>query len=156
MCDRSNAIRQPRPRNLLSAADATEASVLMKWQFAVSERRNFVGQSDFRRIFRSLLPARSDSVCRKQLAFSGALSVSGDRRVRARTRRSANDTSDEFMTVAQQNTNAEPPQVIVSNQEDFFSDFEASYGNQLETFAASYGNEWDALRRFDGGSFRKS
>jgi alpha-mannosidase len=53
-------------------------------------------------------------------------------------------TSDEFVTVAQQNTNANR-RIIVSNQEDFFRDFEANYGNNLETYAAAYGNEWDAL-----------
>jgi alpha-mannosidase len=53
-------------------------------------------------------------------------------------------TSDEFVTVAKQNSN-QNRRIIVSNQEDFFRDFEANYGGGLETFAASYGNEWDAL-----------
>ncbi len=53
-------------------------------------------------------------------------------------------TSDEFVTVAQQNSNANR-RIIVSNQEDFFRDFEANYGNSLETYAAAYGNEWDVL-----------
>lgn len=53
-------------------------------------------------------------------------------------------TSDEFVTVAQQNTTPNR-RIIVSNQEDFFRDFEANYGGQLETHAAAYGNEWDAL-----------
>ncbi len=52
--------------------------------------------------------------------------------------------SDEFVTVAQQNTTANR-RIIVSNQEDFFRDFEANYGSGLETHAAAYGNEWDAL-----------
>jgi alpha-mannosidase len=53
-------------------------------------------------------------------------------------------TSDEFVTVAQQNTTPNR-RIIVSNQEDFFRDFEANYGAGLETHAAAYGNEWDAL-----------
>jgi alpha-mannosidase len=34
-------------------------------------------------------------------------------------------------------------EVIVSNEEDFFRDFEAHYGTQLPTFSGSFGNEWD-------------
>jgi alpha-mannosidase len=50
--------------------------------------------------------------------------------------------TDEFVTVARAYTNAER-RVIVSNQEDFFADFEESYGRDLPAFAAGFGNEWD-------------
>lgn len=50
--------------------------------------------------------------------------------------------TDEFVTVARQKTNAER-QVLVSNQLDFFRDFEAAYGAQLPAAACSFGNEWD-------------
>jgi alpha-mannosidase len=33
--------------------------------------------------------------------------------------------------------------VFVSNEQDFFEDFEANYGASLPTTAASFGNEWD-------------
>jgi alpha-mannosidase len=49
---------------------------------------------------------------------------------------------NEFVTAAKQLTTANR-QVIVSNQLDFFKDFEANHSAQLETFAASYGNEWE-------------
>lgn len=49
---------------------------------------------------------------------------------------------DELVTAAKQLTTAKR-QVIVSNQLDFFRDFEAHHGTELETFAASYGNEWE-------------
>ena len=52
--------------------------------------------------------------------------------------------NDEFVGISQQNSNASR-RVIVSNEEDFFRDFEPNYGAGLETFAASYGNEWDTL-----------
>ena len=51
-------------------------------------------------------------------------------------------TDDAFITAAQKLTNANR-QVIVSNQVDFFQDFEVNHGASLETFAASYGNEWE-------------
>ncbi|NWF65778.1 MAG: glycoside hydrolase [Chloroflexi bacterium] len=33
--------------------------------------------------------------------------------------------------------------VIVSNEEDFFRDFEKTYGRELPVFSAAFGNEWD-------------
>ncbi|MCE7913070.1 MAG: glycoside hydrolase [Nitrosomonas sp. PRO4] len=49
---------------------------------------------------------------------------------------------NEFVTAAKQLTDTKR-HVSVSNQIDFFRDFETHYGAQLETFAASYGNEWE-------------
>ena len=34
-------------------------------------------------------------------------------------------------------------EVIVSNEEDFFHDFESTYGAQMPSFQGSFGNEWD-------------
>jgi len=34
-------------------------------------------------------------------------------------------------------------EAIVSNEEDFFRDFEATYGAQLPSYQGSFGNEWD-------------
>lgn len=51
-------------------------------------------------------------------------------------------TSDQFITTAQQKTDA-TRQVIVSNEEDFFQDFEATHGSSIPTLSASFGNEWE-------------
>jgi alpha-mannosidase len=48
----------------------------------------------------------------------------------------------QFVAAAQAKTNASR-RVIVSNQQDFFQDFEATYGAGLPTLSASFGNEWD-------------
>jgi alpha-mannosidase len=50
--------------------------------------------------------------------------------------------TDAFVPTAQTKTNA-TRQVIVSNEQDFFQDFEATYGGSLPAVAASFGNEWD-------------
>lgn len=50
--------------------------------------------------------------------------------------------TDEFVTVAQTESD-EQHRVIVSNEEDFFRDFEATYGAELPSVACSYGNEWE-------------
>lgn len=52
--------------------------------------------------------------------------------------------TDDFIRAAKEKTTSERL-VIVSNKEDFFRDFEASYGNMLPTVSASFGNEWDFL-----------
>ena len=50
--------------------------------------------------------------------------------------------TNEFVTVAQSKTNS-TRKVIVSNEEDFFDDFEANYGTGLPAQTVSFGNEWD-------------
>ena len=51
-------------------------------------------------------------------------------------------TTDEFITVAKSDTNANDS-LIVSNEIDFFKDFEANYGNDIATERLSFGNDWD-------------
>ncbi len=56
----------------------------------------------------------------------------------------AKTLTNDFVTFAQHNTNANR-QIIVSNQADFFRDFETNYGASVQPHTASYGNEWDVL-----------
>lgn len=49
---------------------------------------------------------------------------------------------DHFHRIAKAASNSER-QVIVSNEEDFFSDFSARYADRLPTESLTYGNEWD-------------
>jgi len=49
---------------------------------------------------------------------------------------------DHFHRIAKAMSNAER-QVIVSNEEDFFRDFESRYGGLLPTESVTHGNEWD-------------
>jgi alpha-mannosidase len=51
-------------------------------------------------------------------------------------------TTTEFVTTAQSQTNANQ-QVIVSNEEDFFADFEQNHGAGLPSQSCSFGNEWE-------------
>jgi len=56
---------------------------------------------------------------------------------------------DDFKTANQDMVNAAVAQtnsnrrIIVSNELDFFQDFEATYGNGLPTLSCTFGNEWD-------------
>ncbi len=47
-----------------------------------------------------------------------------------------------FLAAAKQLTNTRR-EVFISNQEDFFRDFETTYGKTLPAESASYGNDWD-------------
>ncbi len=49
---------------------------------------------------------------------------------------------EEVVTAAKQRTSPQR-RVIVSNEEDFFRDFEATHGKDLPNFSAAFGNEWD-------------
>ncbi len=50
--------------------------------------------------------------------------------------------TEHFHVIAKAQTTPER-QVIVSNQEDFFQDFEQNYGKILPSESLTYGNEWD-------------
>lgn len=50
--------------------------------------------------------------------------------------------TDEFVTLAKKQSN-DQRRVIVSNEEDFFVDFEATYGEELPSVSCAYGNEWE-------------
>jgi alpha-mannosidase len=50
--------------------------------------------------------------------------------------------TDEFVTVARSKTN-DARTVSVSDQLDFFRDFESSHGAELPTMSVGFGNEWD-------------
>ena len=50
--------------------------------------------------------------------------------------------TNEFVTVAK-NRNTSARSVTVSNELDFFQDFETNYGATLPTYGASFGNEWE-------------
>jgi alpha-mannosidase len=50
--------------------------------------------------------------------------------------------TDHFHVIAQAQSTAER-QVIVSNEEDFFTDFETNYGANLPSESVTYGNEWE-------------
>ncbi|MEI8290117.1 MAG: glycoside hydrolase, partial [Verrucomicrobiota bacterium] len=49
---------------------------------------------------------------------------------------------DHFFNIAQQESN-DRRNVVVSNEKDFFEDFEKNYGASLDSQTVTYGNEWD-------------
>ncbi|CAN5527247.1 hypothetical protein BH10ACI3_BH10ACI3_10570 [soil metagenome] len=125
-----------RDREIYYCGGRDGSKVLMKWNSWVngSSYGTYLEASD---IMQSINIAETNKVFQARYPYPevGAFGKGGD---------GLQYTSDEFVTVAQQNSNADR-RIIVSNQEDFFRDFENAHGSELPSYAASYGNEWDTL-----------
>lgn len=126
-----------RDREIYYAGGRDGSKVLMKWNSQFNSNQSFGGYAEAFNPMQSITFAETNGGFQTRYPFPviGAFGRGWD---------GLQYTSDEFVTTAQQNSNANR-RIIVSNQQDFFQDFEANHGAGLETFAASYGNEWDAL-----------
>lgn len=126
-----------RDREIYYAGGRDGSRVLMKWNSQFANSQNFGGYAEAYDPMASITLAETNANFQSKYPFPviGAFGRGWD---------DLQYTSDEFVTVAQQNSNPNR-RIIVSNQYDFFQDFEASHGAGLQTFAAAYGNEWDAL-----------
>ena len=126
-----------RDREIYYCGGRDGSKVLMKWNSQFVSNQSFGGYAEAFDPMQSIIFAETNAGFQTKYPFPviGAFGRGWD---------GLQYTSDEFVTIAQQNSNANR-RIIVSNQEDFFRDFEANYGAGLETFAAAYGNEWDTL-----------
>jgi alpha-mannosidase len=126
-----------RDREIYYCGGRDGSKVLMKWNSQFQSNQSFGGYAEAFNPMSSINFAETSSTFQTKYPFA-AVGIFG------RGWDGLEYTSDEFVTVAQQNTTANR-RIIVSNQEDFFRDFEQNFGGGLETHAAAYGNEWDAL-----------
>ena len=128
---------QNRDREIYYVGGRDGSKVLMKWNSQFVSNQSFGGYAEAFNPLQSITFAETNNTFQTKYPYPviGAFGRGWD---------DLQYTSDEFVTIAQQNSNANR-RIIVSNQEDFFRDFETNHGPGLETFAASYGNEWDAL-----------
>ncbi|MFT3746632.1 MAG: hypothetical protein QM785_20355 [Pyrinomonadaceae bacterium] len=124
-----------RDREIYYAGGRDGSKVLMKWQSQQTTNQMFGGYAEAFDPMQSILFAENNNTFRNKYPYPviGAFGAGWD---------DLEYTSDEFVTVAQQNSNANR-RIIVSNQEDYFKDFEANHGAGLETFSAAFGNDWD-------------
>jgi alpha-mannosidase len=109
--------------------------ILMKWNTMIQFNESIGGYAEARNPFAAveLCSTHPTFLARNPYNVAGAFGKGWDE---------AKTFTDEFITAAQQLTNASR-QVIVSNEEDFFRDFESTHGATLPSVAASFGNEWD-------------
>lgn len=139
VCDCATQVTQlnNRDREIYYAGGRDGSKVLMKWQSQFTNNKMYGGYSEAFDPLASITFAETNATFLSKYPFPviGAFGSGHD---------DLQYTSDEFVTVAQQSTNANR-RIIVSNQEDFFRDFETNFGTGLETYSAAFGNEWDTL-----------
>ncbi len=127
-----------RDREIYYSGGRDGSKVLMKWQSQLTgSNQSFGGYAEAFDPMQAILFAENNSSFRAKYPYPviGAFGSGWD---------GLEYTSDEFITIAQQNSNPNR-RIIVSNQEDFFRDFEANHGANLETYSAAFGNDWDLL-----------
>lgn len=126
-----------RDREIYYCGGRDGSKVLMKWNSQFQSNQSFGGYAEAFNPMSSITFAETNSTFQTKYPYA-AVGVFG------RGWDGLEYTSDEFVTIAQQNTTPNR-RIIISNQEDFFRDFEQNFGSGLETYSAAYGNEWDAL-----------
>ena len=126
-----------RDREIYYCGGRDGSKLLMKWNSLFNSNQAFGGYSEAYDPLATINFAESNTTFQQKYPFNiiGAFGRGWD---------DLSYTSDEFIGIAQQNSNANR-RVIVSNQEDFFRDFESTHGGSLETHSAAYGNEWGTL-----------
>jgi alpha-mannosidase len=109
--------------------------LLMKWNSMLHGNQSIGGYAEARNpsAVVDFVSANSGFLQRYAYAVIGAFGKGWD---------DLKTLTSEFISVAQSRTNA-GRQVIVSNEHDFFEDFEASYGADLPSVACTFGNEWE-------------
>ena len=127
-----------RDREIYYTGGRDGSKVLMKWHSLFTNNKSYGGHAEGYQPLQNLSYAETNGGFQARYPFPviGVFGRDGDDDIQY--------TSDEVVAFAQQNSNVNR-RIVVSNQIDFFQDFEANHGTGLETFAASYGNEWDTL-----------
>jgi alpha-mannosidase len=109
--------------------------ILMKWNSLLTNNKGIGGYAEAYDPFRivDFVDTNPTFLSRYPYRVVGAFGKGWD---------DAKTLTDEFIRAARARTTAER-QVMVSNEQDFFEDFAATYGAGLPTVAVSFGNEWD-------------
>ena len=109
--------------------------VLMKWYSFGDNNASIGGYAEGRKPRHAIDWVRTNTGFKKRHPF-GTIGIFGQGWDDLKT------LSDEFLKVAKEKT-TDDQQVIVSNEEDFFREFEKHYGPRLSSESLAYGNEWD-------------
>lgn len=125
-----------RPREIYYLGGRDGSRVLLKWNSLIGgDNQSIGGYAEARDPAQTVNFVDSNANFRENYPFE-VIGIFGQGHDDLQT------LSDLFVTTAQNETTP-ARQVLVSNQIDFFQDFENRHGAQLETHAASYGNEWE-------------
>ncbi|MBK9121863.1 MAG: glycoside hydrolase [Chloroflexi bacterium] len=124
-----------RPREIYWAQGLDGRRVLMKWNSMLGDNMGIGGYAEARNPWTIVDYLDQDPEFRARYPYDviGAFGRGWD---------DFKTLTDDFILAAQNQSNASR-RVIVSNEHDFFVDFETTYGTQIETAALSFGNDWD-------------
>ncbi len=109
--------------------------ILMKWNSQLVDSTHMGGYAEARRpeLIVTYVDRDPDFIARYPYRVIGAFGYGWD---------DLQTFTDAFVRTAPETSNAER-RVIVSNEEDFFRDFEATYGDDIPSLSTTFGNEWD-------------
>jgi len=124
-----------RPREAYRFTGPDGQSVLMKWNSQLFGNQSIGGYAEARDpdAVIPILDSNPTFLSRWPWSVAGAFGYGWDDFI---------TTTDQFIEASQDLSNASR-RVIVSNEVDFFEDFEATHGAELESWGGAFGNEWD-------------
>lgn len=123
-----------RPHEIYWYTGLDNQKILMKWYSLVGDNKQLGGYAEARDPQKSILLCKNlMNSLKYPYQIAGAFGKGWD---------DLKTTTSEFIAVARANSDADN-QVIVSNEIDFFKDFEQTYGSNLPSESVSYGStEW--------------
>lgn len=136
ICDCSSRIdARNRPREIYWFTGPDGRAVLLKWNRFYSNSMGLGGYAEARypATVVDFMSGNNAFLSRWPWTVAGAFGHGWD---------DLQSLTHQFVDVAVAKSNASR-RVIVSNEVDFFQDFEATHGAALERHGACYGNEWD-------------
>lgn len=126
-----------RPRDVYWFTGPDGKRVLMKWNSIFGDNQSIGGYAEARNPSAALdlMTSNPAYLARWPHDVHGAFGYGWD---------DLQSTTDIFLRTARDSSNASR-RVIVSNETDFFADFETTHGGDLDAFGGSFGNEWELL-----------
>ena len=124
-----------RPQDIYWWEGQDGSRILMKWNSLLVDNKNMGGYAEARDPAASLELVETNPEFKRRYPYNitGIFGKGWD---------DLKTLTQDFVAFAQQNSTPER-RIIVSNEIDFFEDFNAQYGNTLPVQASAYGNEWD-------------
>ena len=139
ICDCATRIdATDRPREIYKFQGPDGQSVVLKWNSQLDfGSQSIGGYAEARDSWNAIdiMSSNSEFLDRWPYSVAGAFGYGWD---------DLAGTTDELIEAAQDATD-DTRTVVVSNEVDFFEDFVARHGDELESFGGSFGNEWDLL-----------
>jgi alpha-mannosidase len=110
--------------------------ILMKWNSMLNGNASLGGYAEARQPSAAVDFVETNTEFKKRYPYPNVVGIFGKGWDDVKT------LTNEFISVAKAKTTSQR-QVIVSNEIDFFKDFETTYGSSIHGLSCTFGNEWD-------------